>query len=62
MKERENKNKNERDIRKAVKLDSEPHKVLKDYCDKHGKKMNWVMSKLIMDNCKDEEGENKYDI
>jgi hypothetical protein len=46
MKTQENKIKN-------LKIKSEVHTILKDYCNKHGLKMYKYLEKIITDNCKE---------
>lgn len=36
---------------KAVWVKKDAHKQLKKYCTENGKKMNFVIEKLIKDNC-----------
>lgn len=40
------------DNRKSIKISKESHKLLKDYCDENGIKMEWFLNKLITENFK----------
>lgn len=40
-----------KDNRKNIKIPMETHKILKEYCENNGLKIEWLINKLINENC-----------